>query len=125
LETRKGRGFPHSHSDGDCGCQIRQNFRTRVNRTFFQILVQNPLFNNAPQVGAVLLQAQHKEISKMSKATLATYVLCPQGHLLVGRIPELPEKFVLTCDHCKETFSVSDDDVRGPELVSYDEATNR
>jgi len=25
LGTRKGRGFPHSHSDGDCGCQIGTN----------------------------------------------------------------------------------------------------
>src|SRR5437879_11273008 len=41
LETRKGRGFPHSHSDGDCGCQIGQTAKTRVNHAFFQILVQN------------------------------------------------------------------------------------
>jgi hypothetical protein len=25
LETRKGRGFPHSHSDGDYDCHIGQN----------------------------------------------------------------------------------------------------
>ena len=25
LETRKGRGFPHSHSDGDGGCQNGTN----------------------------------------------------------------------------------------------------
>src|SRR6266436_6234417 len=43
LETRKGRGFPHSHSDGDCGCQIGQTAKTRVNHAFFQILVQNQL----------------------------------------------------------------------------------
>jgi hypothetical protein len=41
LETRKGRGFPHSHSDGDYRCQIGTNCQTRANRTFLQILVQN------------------------------------------------------------------------------------
>jgi len=61
----------------------------------------------------------------MAEAMLATYVVCPQGHLMVGHIPEHPETLVLTCDHCKETFSVSEADVRGPELVSYDEANNR
>jgi hypothetical protein len=52
LETRKGRGFPHSHSDDGCGCQIGQNCKTRVNHIFLQILVQNPL---------LFLQARMKE----------------------------------------------------------------
>jgi hypothetical protein len=44
LEIRKGRGFPHSHSDGDCGCQIGTNCETSANRPFLQIVVQNHFF---------------------------------------------------------------------------------
>ena len=41
LQTRSGRGFPHSHSNCDYWRPISQNAESRQNRGLFQIPAQN------------------------------------------------------------------------------------
>ena len=60
-------------------------------------------------------------------AVVMFYVLCPNlacGDPVGGRLPQPPQQLKLTCLHCKQTFTLEEQDQRRG-IVSYDRRADR